>query len=74
MLLLPNLTKREYQILAALLDGGLTNKEIGQRVGLVEKTVKWHMTHIMRKYGVETRLKLVLKVANLDALPKGLTE
>jgi two-component system, NarL family, nitrate/nitrite response regulator NarL len=53
------LTKRELQIVRAIVDGA-TNKDVGQRFGLSEQTVKNHMSHIFDKVGVSNRLELAL--------------
>jgi len=48
------LTERELELLEALSDG-LTNKAIGQRLGLSEQTVKSHLSSVYRKLGVSSR-------------------
>ena len=53
------LTERERQIILVLSDG-ITNKEIGRRLGLREGTVKVHLHNIYQKLGVDGRLELVL--------------
>ena len=53
------LTAREREI-AALVGRGLKNREIAQRLGLAEKTVKGHLTNIFYKLGVADRLELAL--------------
>lgn len=57
--LLDDLTERERQILE-LVAGGLSNKEIGQRLQLTEKTVKHHMTNILQKLQVRNRVEAAL--------------
>src|SRR5215468_1439172 len=54
-----NLTRRENEILG-LVSSGLTNKEIANRLRLTERTVKHHMTCIMRKAKVRNRVEAVL--------------
>ena len=39
---------------------GLTNKEIAQKLGLSDKTIKYYMTQIMQKLHVRNRLEAVL--------------
>jgi two-component system, NarL family, response regulator DevR len=56
----------EKQILG-LLNEGLSNKEIGQRLGLAEATVKARFNRLYKKYGVATRLQLLAA-----AMKKGL--
>ncbi|MEU3465384.1 response regulator transcription factor [Streptomyces sp. NPDC006733] len=53
---LPTLTDRERQILA-LVGEGLTNRQIGQRLFLAEKTVKNHISRLLAKLGVERRVQ-----------------
>ncbi len=51
---------REGQILTLLLRG-CTNKEIGLRLSISEKTVRHYMTLLMRKLNVRNRLEVVLE-------------
>ncbi|WP_460061785.1 response regulator [Streptomyces sp. YKOK-I1] len=53
---LPGLTEREREILA-LIGEGLTNRQIGQRLYLAEKTVKNHISRLLAKLGVERRIQ-----------------
>ena len=53
------LTGRETEVLD-LLSQGLTNREIGERLYLAEKTVKHHMTVILQKLHVRTRTEAAL--------------
>ncbi len=48
------LTARETGVLE-LLSSGLTNRAIGERLHLAEKTIKHHMTNILQKLQVHTR-------------------
>lgn len=48
------LTQRESEVLRQLAHG-LTNKEIGQSLGISYETVKEHVQHILRKIGVNDR-------------------
>jgi DNA-binding NarL/FixJ family response regulator len=65
--LIEPLTPREQQV-AQLLAGGLTNKEIAQRLGITEHTVKFHLNGLMRKLGVSTRTEAVVQAARLGIL------
>jgi DNA-binding NarL/FixJ family response regulator len=58
------LTHRELEVLQ-LLAGGLTNKEIAQRLGISDHTVKFHVNAILGKLGVETRTEAVVHAARL---------
>lgn len=53
---LPGLTEREREILA-LIGEGLTNRQIGRRLYLAEKTVKNHISRLLAKLGVERRIQ-----------------
>ena len=53
---LPQLTEREREILV-LIGEGLTNRQIGQRLYLAEKTVKNHISRLLAKLGVERRIQ-----------------
>ena len=53
---LDSLTAREEQILR-LLGEGLSNKEIGLRLDLKEKTVKHYVTNILQKLQLRNRVK-----------------
>ena len=56
---LNELTDREREILECLAQG-LTNKEIGERLFLAEKTVKHYMTNILQKLQVRNRVEAAL--------------
>jgi len=53
------LTKREMQIITTVV-AGYTNKEISQKFGISEDTVKHHLSNIYDKVGVYNRLELAL--------------
>jgi DNA-binding NarL/FixJ family response regulator len=53
------LTRRELQIVTTIVEGA-SNKDISQRFGLSEQTVKNHVSHIFDKVGVSNRLELAL--------------
>ena len=53
------LTARETQIVALIAEG-LANREIGERLGIAEKTVRVHMTHILDKMGATDRTQLLI--------------
>jgi two-component system nitrate/nitrite response regulator NarL len=56
---LQELTDREREILG-LIGTGLTNKEIGARIFLSEKTVKHYVTNILQKLQVRSRVEAAL--------------
>jgi DNA-binding NarL/FixJ family response regulator len=49
------LTRRERQV-AELVAGGLTNRRIAERLVLSEKTVETHLSRILAKLGVASRV------------------
>ncbi len=51
------LTSREKQVLEMLV-AGRSNKEIAAPLGIEERTVKAHVAKLMRKLGVQNRIKL----------------
>jgi len=53
------LSPREAEILE-LVGAGLTNREIGERLFLAEKTVKHYMTNILQKLHVRSRVEAAL--------------
>ena len=53
-----DLSKRELTILRAL-QSGLSNKQIAKELFLAEQTVKFHLTNIYRKLGVNSRTEAV---------------
>jgi DNA-binding NarL/FixJ family response regulator len=56
------LTKREEDILRGV-SKGLSNKEVGDSIGLQEKTVKHYMTSIMEKLHARNRVEAALIAA-----------
>ncbi len=62
------LTDRERQILELIADG-TSNKEIGQKLFLTEKTIKHYVTNILQKLHVSNRVQAAL-LAQQKARPK----
>jgi DNA-binding NarL/FixJ family response regulator len=62
---LPGLTDREREILA-LIGEGLTNRQIGRRLYLAEKTVKNHISRLLAKLGVERRVQAAVIASQLQ--------
>lgn len=58
------LTERQQEILRLLCDG-LANKEIADRLGISEATIKMHMTAVLRALGVASRTQAVLAARRL---------
>ena len=53
------LSDGEERVTKLMLDG-LSNQEIGEKLGIMEKSVKFHITNIFKKTGFISRLKLVV--------------
>jgi DNA-binding NarL/FixJ family response regulator len=53
-----NLTEREQTVLHGVLDG-LSNRKIGEQIGVSESTIKATLQHLFKKAGVRTRSQLV---------------
>ncbi|WP_079184445.1 response regulator [Streptomyces uncialis] len=64
------LTSRERDILA-LIGEGLTNREIGLRVFLAEKTVKNHISRVLAKLGVERRVQAAVIATQVSGAAEG---
>jgi DNA-binding NarL/FixJ family response regulator len=62
---LQELTEREREILA-LIGTGLTNREIGERVFLSEKTIKHYVTNILQKLQVRSRVEAALLASRVQ--------
>ena len=56
---LQELTDREREILAQI-GNGLTNREIGEKIFLSEKTIKHYVTNILQKLQVRSRVEAAL--------------
>jgi DNA-binding NarL/FixJ family response regulator len=61
---LAELTTRERQVLE-LVASGLSNQEIGVKLGLAEKTIKHYMTNILTKLQVRSRVEAALLAARV---------
>lgn len=59
----PAPTPREVDVLTLLVKG-LPNRVIGQRLGISERTVKSHVSSLLAKYRVTSRVELVVSVLN----------
>ena len=55
-----DLSPREREILE-LLTAGFANKEIADRVGVSDGTVRWHLRHVYHKLHVRSRTEAALK-------------
>lgn len=59
----PQLTVRESEIVDLVI-AGCRNREISERLGISEKTVKAHLSNIFAKLGVRDRLELAIYALN----------
>jgi DNA-binding NarL/FixJ family response regulator len=55
-----NLTAQERAV-THLVRKGLRNKEIAEALHLSEKTVKWHLTNVLRKKNMRTRYEILME-------------
>ena len=62
---LQELTEREREILG-LIGTGMTNREIGERIFLSEKTIKHYVTNILQKLQVRSRVEAALLASQHD--------
>lgn len=53
------LSRREQEVLDALLEN-LANKEIADKLHISERTVKFHVSNLLKKFGVRRRSDLIL--------------
>jgi DNA-binding NarL/FixJ family response regulator len=53
------LSRREQEVLSSLLEN-LSNKEIGNKLNISERTVKFHVSNLLSKFGVRRRADLIL--------------
>lgn len=61
------ITDRECQVLALLADGEC-NASIAQRLGITEKTVKSHVSHLLDKLGMSSRVHLAVYAQSTSLL------
>ncbi len=61
---LSGLSAQERQIVG-LIGEGLTNRQIGERLYLAEKTVKNHVSHVLMKLGMQRRTQVAVLATEL---------
>ncbi len=64
----PHLTSRELQVLEHAAHG-LHNREIGERLGISEQTVKNHMWNLLRKLSLPDRTRAVVVAIERGWIP-----
>ena len=62
---LASLTGQERKVLALIAEG-LTNRQIGERIHLAEKTVKNYVSNLLTKLGMERRTQAAVYAAGLQ--------
>ncbi len=58
---MPDLSVREREVVDYVVEG-LRNREIAERMGITEKTVKTHLTHVYQRLAVDTRAEMIAAV------------
>ncbi|MBP2479479.1 DNA-binding NarL/FixJ family response regulator [Crossiella equi] len=66
---LRGLTHQERTVLE-LIGEGLTNRQIGERMHLAEKTIKNYVSHLLAKLGMERRTQVAVYAAELRRQPR----
>ncbi|MDD5827477.1 MAG: response regulator transcription factor [Bacilli bacterium] len=61
------LTKREEEVFSLLVENK-TTKEIGEELGISEKTVRNHISNAMQKLGVKGRAQAVVELIRLGSI------
>lgn len=64
-----DLTDRELQVLQMIAEG-LSNKMIGNKLGIAESTVKVHVKHILNKIGLRSRVEAAVWAVSEFKQPK----
>jgi DNA-binding NarL/FixJ family response regulator len=64
---LSELSEQEHRLLG-LFGEGLTNRQIADRMGLAEKTVKNYVSHLLAKLGVQRRTQVAILATELRQL------
>ncbi|WP_052848115.1 response regulator [Streptomyces avicenniae] len=64
----PTLTPREHQVLAHV-GAGLSNVQIGRRLGMAEATVKTHVSRLLGKLDLRSRVQAAVLAQELGLTP-----
>lgn len=65
--LIEQLTPRELEVLGLVADG-LRNREVAERLGITEHTVKFHLAAIFGKLGASSRVEAVRRGLQLGLI------
>ena len=63
-----SLTRTETKV-AALVAEGLSNRQIAEQLVLSTRTVESHVSHILGKLGVRSRVDITREAAGRDRIP-----
>ncbi|MBC3438138.1 helix-turn-helix transcriptional regulator [Pseudomonas sp. BW16M2] len=66
-----NITEREHDVIHCL-SRGLTNKEIGQQLGISQHTVRDHLSSVFKKLNVGSRIELAILFSTSNEPPPSL--
>jgi LuxR family maltose regulon positive regulatory protein len=61
------LSRAQLRVLA-LLNRGLTTREIAQELGIAVGTVRWHLSHVFERLRVRNRTQAIVKARELRLL------
>lgn len=59
----PSLTQQERRVVAELMRG-LSNRQIARALSLSQYTVKFHLKNVFTKWGVRSRVEVILRFAS----------
>lgn len=62
-----NLTCREIDVVRLLVQG-LTNKQIGRKLGISDNTARDHISSMLKKTSTESRVELAVHFTKLNIL------
>jgi two-component system NarL family response regulator len=63
------LTERQLEVLE-MIARGITYKETGERLGLTERTVKYHMSRILERLHLENRAQVIAYAAQMGLIER----
>ena|SRR5579863_8589811 len=66
----PKFSSRQLEVLR-LVVSGCSNREIAEKLGIIEQTVKWHVAQLLHKIGVPNRTALSVHALTRSLLAQG---